>query len=795
MTNHWIDLKNSDCIMIMGSNAAENHPMSFKYVTQAMDNGATLINVDPRFTRTSAKADLFAQIRPGTDIAFINGLIRYAIENGYYHEAYVRNYTNALCKINEGFDFTDGLFTGYDAASKSYADKSTWQYQKDGDNNVFADDLDDPDCAFQLLRNHVSRYTPKVVSQITGVSESRFLEIAEAYVKGTYQDDKVGTIMYAMGWTQHTTGVQNIRAFSILQLLLGNMGRAGGGVNALRGESNVQGSTDHGLLSHLLPGYLKAPAASDQTLADYLTRVTPANINGDKSVNYWKNTKKFVVSLLKDYYGESATAENDFLFNNLPKTSGDYSHMALFKAMDEGIIKGLICMGQNPAVGGPNAEHERSALEKLDWLIVADLWETETAVFWKRDGATPSAIKTEVFLLPAAASFEKEGTVTNSGRWAQWRYQAISPPGNAKSDAWMLHRLGAMLQFLYLFKLDFTDPFKSIRWDHVTDAEGGPDPSELAKRINGYNLTDNTLLSSFANLADDGTTSSGSWIYCGSYTENGNMTARRDRSDANDESGIGLYSNWSWCWPVNRRIIYNRASCDTNGDPWDPAKKVIWWDGSAGEWKGGDVPDFVKTSAPSAGVGPFIMRQEGLGRLFGMALADGPLPEHYEPFETPLAHNPVGTGQLRNPCIKIYNDEPGSSSAYPYVATTYRVSEHWQSGSMTRNLPWLCELIPNVFVEISETLAEAKDIRTGAKVRVVSARGQMEAYALVTPRIQQLRINGGTACEVVGIIWHFGYQGIATGDSGNCLTPNVGDPNTMIPEYKAFLVNIEKIVF
>ena len=450
-------------------------------------------------------------------------------------------------------------------------------------------------------------------------------------------------------------------------------------------------------------------------------------------------------------------------------------------------------MGQNPAVGGPNSQFERQAMENLEWLIVADLWETETAAFWKRPGSNPRDIKTEVFLLPAAASFEKEGSVTNSGRWMQWRYKAIEPIGNAKSDLWMLGKLGEMLKLMYMLSPNDRDiPLKHLDWDYGTGEDGGPDVNEVARRINGYFLEDTDdgkrgeLVPKFTMLKDDGSTSSGNWLYCASYTEDGNMGKRRDLDNSKDVSGTGLYSNFSWCWPVNRRVIYNRASCDTEGNPWNESKKILWWDGEA--WQGGDVRDFG-TSAPSDGVGAYIMKPEGLARLFGMGRADDPLPEHYEPFESPFT-NPMSS-QQRNPVITPFH-LPGDHRQYPYVGTTYRMVEHWQAGAMTRNLPWLDELVPDMFVEISETLAADKGVVTGDRVRVFNDRGSVEAFVLVTIRIKKLAIMG-SECEVVGIPWHWGYQGLATGDSANSLTPSVGDPNTLIPEFKAFLVNIEKI--
>jgi formate dehydrogenase major subunit len=481
-----------------------------------------------------------------------------------------------------------------------------------------------------------------------------------------------------------------------------------------------------------------------------------------------------------------------------------YSHIPLFEAMSKGTIKGMIAMGQNPAVGGPNAEFERDALAKLDWLIVADLWETETAAFWKREGVNPTDIQTEVFLLPAAASCEKQGSITNSGRWLQWRYKAGDAPGEAKSDLWMLGKLGEMIKKFHTFSFrDADKPIKHLDWDFsqtrpddIIDETDGPNVNEVARRINGYYLEDTDddkkgdLVGKFTLLSDEGKTSSGNWLYCHSYTEgDGNKGMNRSLDNSGDTSGIGLYSKFSWCWPVNRRIIYNRASCDTDGNPWNENKKVIWWDGSA--WQGGDVRDFG-TSAPSEGVGAFIMEVEGLGRIFGMGRVDGPLAEHYEPFETPLAKsgNPMGHSQLNNPIVTTYHD-PCDCDQYPYVATTYRTVEHWQAGAMTRNLPWLAELVPDMFVEISKTLADKIGVSSGGTVKVYNDRGSITAFVLASDRIKTLTIDGKSV-EVVGMPWHFGYQGIATGDSANALTPHVGDPNTFIPEYKAFLVNIEK---
>ncbi len=594
--------------------------------------------------------------------------------------------------------------------------------------------------------------------------------------------------MYAMGTTQHTNGTQNIRSYAILQLLLGNIGIAGGGINALRGESNVQGSTDMCLLAHILPGYLKQPTNKDTTLQKLLDRVTPKS-NDPKSANWWQHYPKYMVSLLKAWYGNAATKSNEFGYQYLPKTTKpytDYSHMNLFEAMYAGTIKGLMCWGQNPAVGGPNANLERKALEKLDWLVAVDLWETETANFWKRPGVDPKAINTEVFLLPAAASFEKEGSITNSGRWSQWRYKAVNPPGDAEDDLWILNRLVVELKELYtVHGGPNAEAITKLAWAYGDP----PDVHKVAKEINGYDLTTGKLLPSFGKLKDDGTTSSGNWLYCASYTEAGNMAARRDATPG--PFNIGLSPKWGWCWPVNRRIIYNRASVDLNGVPWDKEHPVIWWQN--GKWLG-DVPD---GGWPPMAVDPektryaFIMKPEGHARLFGMGRADGPFPEHYEPWESPVKNMLSGTQNDPALLKGASVGKPGDSTKYPIVATTYRLSEHWQAGQMTRNLPWLVELMPEMFVELSEELAAEKGIVNGGKVIVESARGQVKAVAIVTKRFQPFQING-TVVHEIGLPWHWGYTGLSKGDSANLLTPHVGDANTMIPEYKAFLCNVRR---
>jgi formate dehydrogenase major subunit len=796
MTNHWNDIANSDCILAIGSNCAENHPAAFGHIMVAKERGAKLISVDPRFTRTSARSDIYAQLRSGTDIAFIGGMINYVLDDmaknpGNYNMVYVTEYTNASHLINPAFKGPadlDGVFSGLNASARSY-DKSTWQYQKD-ENGIPKKDktLKDPNCVFQLLKKHFARYDADKVCKITGTDKNTFMEICKTYA-ATGKTGKSGTIMYAMGTTQHTYGTQNIRSYAILQLLLGNIGVTGGGINALRGEHNVQGSTDMCLLAHILPGYLSMVQNKDKTLADYLERATPKS-SDPHSANWWQNYPKYIVSLLKAWYGDNATPNNDFGFGFLPKSSGDsnYYHINLFEAMHEGIIKGLICWGQNPAVGGPNANFEREALDKLEWLVAVDLWETDTSVFWKRPGADPASNQTEVFLLPAACHYEKEGSVSNSGRWAQWRYKGADAPGEALSDLDIVNELGLKMKELYQSGGKYADAITRLTWDNGTPASS----DKVAREINGYDLTTGKLMASFSGLKADGTTSSGNWLYCNQYTEDdGNKLKRRDKTPGPFD--VGLYPNWAWCWPVNRRIIYNRASVDLNGVPWDKEKPVIWW--QDGKWVG-DVPDggWPPMAVDPAGTRwPFIMLSEGFARLFGAGRTDGPFPEHYEPWESPVENMMSGT-QISPVFLKgaSADSQHGEARQYPIIATTYRLVEHWQTGPMTRNLPWLAELMPEMFVELSEELAAEKGIVNGGKLIVESARGSLEAVAMVTKRFKPLRLNGGTIVHQVGMPWHWGYAGLVTGDSANVLTPHVGDANTMIPEYKAFLVNVRK---
>ena len=822
MTNHWIDIRNSDCILIMGSNAAENHPISFKYVTQAMEKGAKLISVDPRFTRTSSKADIYAGLRSGTDIAFLGGMIKYILDNDLYNKEYTAAYTNAPFIVGKKFGFKDGLFSGYkpggkDGASTGSYDKSTWAFEMD-DKGVPKMDrsLKHERCVFQLLKKQYSRYDLDKVSRVTGTPKADLLEVYKTYA-ATGKRGQAGTIMYAMGWTQHTVGTQNIRTMAMIQLLLGNMGVAGGGVNALRGESNVQGSTDHCLLWHIWPGYLKTPRSSNDSLAAYNKKWTPVS-NDPMSANWWQNYPKYSVSLLKSFFGEAATQKNDFGYQWLPKVDDGkaYSWFDLFDAMYKKEINGFFAWGQNPACSGSNASKIRESMGNLDWMVNVNLFDNETGSFWKGPGMDPKKIGTEVFMLPACVAVEKEGSITNSGRWMQWRYQGPNPLGNSRPDGDIIMHLGHLIKEEYAHGGKFPEPIKNLKWDYETD--GAYDPHKAAKEINGYFVKDTTvkgkkfkkgtLVPSFAFLQADGSTSSGNWLYCNSYTEKGNMSARRSDKDAVNK--IGLYPEFAWCWPVNRRIIYNRASVDLKGQPWDEKNWVVRFEGKVENGKYvskkwvGDVPDGgwypmenPDGSKRSDSKYPFIMRKHGHGQIFGPGRADGPFPEHYEPLECPVEKNEFSS-QMVNPTAVVYSTAADKHATcdprFPFVGTTYRVTEHWQTGLMTRPQPWLMELQPNVFVEMSEELAKLRGIQNGERVNVSSARASLECTAIVTKRLRPFKIGYATVHQV-GIPWHFGWRWPATGteESANLLTPPAGDPNTRIPETKAFMVNVTKL--
>jgi formate dehydrogenase major subunit len=892
MTNGWVDIKNTDMMLIMGGNPAECHPCGFKWVIEAKRNrNAKLIVVDPRFTRTASTSDLFCQIRAGSDIAFLGGLIRYAIENNRYPKEYLVNYTNAAYIIKDGFKLPeDGLYSGFDPEKKTY-DKTTWNYQEGGDmagkpvvaaavpahaphvaaprlsepgspkpglllvsaksglgnghsgqskheeghgyqaaspagakppaapslppNVAYDLSLQHPRCVFQLLRQQYSRYTPEVVERITGIPKSQLLKAYDLFTSIRKDGDtkKVATIIYAVGWTQHTFGTQIIRTAAMTQLLLGNVGRAGGGVNALRGHSNIQGATDMAGIFDVLPGYLKMPNPNDTDLATYLKRITPtaSKPGAWDSFNYWSNTPKFAVSMLKSFYGDAATKQNDFAFNYLPKIDRNYSWTQIWDQMYRGNIKGLYAFGMNGVMVGPDTQKNIDALKKADWLVVGEIYPDETSEFWRAPGTTSDEMKkinTTVYRLPCAGFAEKDGSMTNSARWLQWKNVAVPPPGDARLDQDILAQI--FLRVRALYQKDggkFPDPILHATWAY-TDPQH-PSLAEVAKEINGKALGDlkdektqqeikkGQQLPGFAWLKDDGTTACGNWIYSGCFTEAGNLTARRG---TDDPSGQGIYQNWAWSWPANRRVLYNRASCDLEGKPWDPSRKQVWWNEDAQKWVGNDVPDFKPDSHPKDHMGPFIMNPEGVGRIFVPigAVTDGPFPEHYEPIESPIK-NPLHPEQSNNPVVKKLTTAADKyatpEQGYTIVCTTYRLTEQYHY--WTKNNPMNVQLIPEPFIEIPVELADDLGIRGAEKIKVTSIRGTYIAKAFVTRRIKPMTIDGKKVYQI-GLPIHQGFRGI-TEDEGrdartpaNLLTPTVVDPNAYTPESKGFLVKVEK---
>jgi formate dehydrogenase major subunit len=897
MTNGYIDIKNTDMMLIMGSNMAENHPCGFKWPIEAkLRRNAKMIVVDPRFTRTAATADLFLQIRAGTDIAFLGGLINYAIQNNRIAKDYLVNYTNAAFVVKEGFKLPeDGLYSGFDAAAQTY-DKSSWNYEEGGNvgptpagtgevssggneekpaptefekqspavksqsstpppttagiaqgetgrstggghqaagpvgaaaqgglkpppmlpaNTAYDLSLQNPRCVFQLLKQQYSRYTPEMVERITGVPKEQFLKAADLFTSVRKDGDmkKAGTIIYAVGWTQHTFGTQIIRTAAILQLILGNVGRAGGGVNALRGHSNIQGATDMGGVFDILPGYLKVPAPADTDLATYLKRTTPTASKPTEwdSFNYYSNTPKFMVSYLKAMYGAAAKKENDFAFSYLPKVDRNYAWTEMWDGMYRGNVKGLLAFGMNGVAIGPNTRKNIYALKKADWLVVGEIYPEETSEFWRSPEITPEEMKkinTTVYRLACAGFAEKDGSFTNSQRWLQWKYVAVPTPGSAKTDQEVVAQIFLRLRELYRKEGGkFPDPILNLSWSYTIPEN--PSLSEVAKEINGKALADLTdpqtqqtikagqQLPGFAWLKDDGTTSCGNWIYSGCWTEAGPQLARRGTEDP---SGLGIYPSWAWSWPANRRVLYNRASCDLSGKPWDSTRRQVWWNEDQQKWVGNDVPDFKVDSNPKDHMGPFIMNPEGVGRIFGplAAFADGPFPEHYEPMESPIA-NPLHPNQSSNPVAKKFTSELDKygtpAEGFNVVCTTYRLTEHYHY--WTKNNPMNVQLVPEPFVEVPAQLADEMGITGGEKVKVTSARGEYVAKAMVTKRIKPMMIDGKKTYQI-GIPIHWGYRGIAE-DAGktslmpaNQLSPAAIDPNAYTPEFKGFLVKIEK---
>ena len=816
MTNHWQDIKNADLVLIMGGNAAEAHPCGFKWVIEAKHhNKAKLVVVDPRFTRSAAMADYYAPIRAGSDIAFLAGVINYLIGNDKLQKAYVQNYTNAPFIVGEAYGFQDGLFTGYDEAKRSYASAS-WGYELDEQGFAKVDPtMQHPRCVMQVMKRHFERYTPDVVSRITGTPKDKFLKVCEM-IASTAVPDRAMTVMYALGWTQHSQGSQMIRTAAIMQLLLGNIGIAGGGMNALRGHSNIQGLTDLGLLSNSLPGYLSLARESEQDLDTYYkTRaLKPLRPN---QMSYWQNYPKFFVSLQKSWWGNAATADNAWAFHYLPKIDKVYDVLQAFELMNEGKLNGYICQGFNPVGSFPNKKKIIAGLSKLKFLVTIDPLNTETSEFWKNYGefndVDSASIKTTVFRLPSTCFAEEDGSLTNSGRWLQWHWKGAEPPGEARGDPEIIADIFHRMRTAYVKDGGaFPDPIVNLTWPYKIPHS--PSAEELAMEYNGKALADvmappdpkapgappkvlakaGEQLPGFGLLRDDGSTASGCWIYCGAWTQAGNQMARRDNSDP---WGIGQTLNWAWAWPANRRILYNAASSAPDGKPWDPRRKLVQWSGTA--WGGSDVPDIRPDASPgdTDRVQPFIMTAEGVARLFApTGMAEGPLPEHYEPFESPLAANPMHPNNPKaraNPAARVFKGDLealGTAKDFPYVATSYRLTEHFHY--WTKNVTTSAILQPQQFVEIGEELAKAKGIANGDMVKVSSKRGAIRAVALVTRRIPQLDVDGRKV-DTVGLPNHWGFVGqTQKGYLVNTLTPFVGDANTQTPEYKSFIVNIEK---
>ncbi|QLB13917.1 formate dehydrogenase-N subunit alpha [Bisgaardia hudsonensis] len=803
MTNHWVDIKNANVVVAMGANPAEAHPVGFKWVVEAKkQNNAKLLVVDPRFNRTAAVSDFYAAIRAGSDIAFLLGVIRYLLANDKIQHEYVKHYTNASFLVDEGFKFEDGLFSGYDETTRSY-DKATWRYQFEVNGEPKRDlTLQDPRCVINLLREHVERYTPEMVETITGVKQKDFQYFCET-VGATAAPDKTTSFLYALGWTQHSVGTQNIRSMAMIQLLLGNIGMAGGGVNALRGHSNVQGATDLGLYPHTLPAYLKLPQEKHRTLEEYLSSVTPKQI-GEGQVNYWKNTPKFMVSLLKTFYGDNATKDNEFGFQYLPKWDIRYDPYRYMDMMNHGKVNGYICQGFNPVASFPDKNRVVSALSKLKFLVICDPIETATSNFWQNHGemndVNPADIQTEVFRLPTTCFAEEDGSIANSGRWLQWHWKASEPPAEAKPDVDILSELREILLEMYHKEGGVgLESFEAMQWNYANPLE--PKADELAKENNGYALEDlydtngnliarkGELLSTFAHLRDDGSTAAGCWIFTGQWTEKGNQMANRDNSDP---SGLGNTLGWSFAWPANRRVLYNRASADLSGKPWDKKRQLVKWNGK--NWNYVDVADFGN-APPNTKTAPFIMQPDGVGGIFGLnRIGDGPFPEHYEPLESPIGTNPLHPNVISNPVARILENDKdtfGKADEFPYVATTYSLTEHFHCWTGQSLLNVIAQ--PEQFAEIGEDLAKEKGIQVGDYVKIWSKRGYIKAVAVVTKRLRTLDINGKKV-HTIGLPVHWSFSTVGKkGFVTNTLTPRVGDANTQTPEYKTFLVNIEKV--
>lgn len=807
MTNHWVDIKNADVVLIMGGNAAEAHPCGFKWVTEAKaHNKARLVVVDPRFTRSAAVADYYAPIRAGTDIAFLGGVINHLITNKLYHEEYVKAYTDMTFVVRDDYAFEDGIFSGYKEDIRAY-DKTSWNYRLGDDGFAVVDPtLENPRCVFNLMKAHYARYTPEIVEQICGTPKDKFLKVCE-YIGSTGRAGRVMTIMYALGWTQHSQGTQMIRTAAMVQLLLGNIGLAGGGMNALRGHSNIQGLTDLGLLSNTLPGYMTLPGELEVDYAKFIEKRALKPLR-PKATSYWQNYEKFHVSFMKAWYGTAATKENDWAYDYLPKLDKLHDVLQVFEDMHNGKINGYVAQGFNPLASFPNKKKIGESLAKLKFLVVIDPLATETSRFWEHvpdyNEVDTAGIQTTVFRLPSTCFAEEDGSLVSSSRVLQWHWKGSEPPGDALPDTEIVGNLFTRLRALYQKEGGaFPDPIVNLSWPYRDP--NAPNPEEIAREFNGKAITDladpadatktvvkaGEQLPGFGLLRADGSTACGCWIFSGSWTQLGNQMARRDNTD----TGLGNTPNWAWAWPANRRIIYNRASADPSGKPWDPKRKVLAWSGD--KYVSNDVPDYVVSNKPDDNVGPFIMNPEGVARFFSVgALNEGPFPEHYEPMESPLAVNllnPKNAKAVFNPAVRVFKGDLaqfGKPKDFPYVATTYRLTEHFHY--WTKHTKSSAMLQPQQFVEISENLAREKGIALGDLVKVSSGRGFIKAVAVVSKRISTLTCNGQTV-HTVGLPNHWGFSGLARpGYLVNTLTPSVGDANTNTPEYKAFLVNVEK---
>lgn len=829
-TNPPRDLANSDCILVIGSNAAESQPVAFHWAVEAQRRGATIIHVDPRFTRTSSVADVHVPLRPGTDLAFLLGIIRYVLEGERWFEEYVLHYTNAATIISPdySFDADAGVFSGFDDSTQSYdLLPHSWDYvmepAADGSPGRPVTDptLQDPHCVLQILRSHVQRYTPEVVAETCGCRPADVVKVAELMCRNSGRD-RTSNLTFSLGFTQHASGPQTIRAAAILQLLLGNVGRPGGGITALRGHANVQGATDIPLLYDVLPNYLPMPHAvpAQATLADYLANGRSSGARRgedddglwrvDATHGSWASLPAYLVSLLKAWYGDAATPENEFGYQWLPKIDEDCSQLATFEKMRRQEIDGLILLGDNAAVSGPNSRLQRDGMRNLDWLVVLDLFETESASVWYADpdGPPPAEVGTEVFLLPVAMTTEKVGTITNTERLVQWHEKVVEPPPDCRSDLWWLYHLGRRLKELYADSdLERDAPIRNLTWDYAPDGADGatldvePDAERVLRELNGFDTTTGEHLRTVGQLADDGSTACGSRLYVGVLPEPGANLAKRLDGAVND---VGVFADWGWAWPANTRILFNRASADAEGRPWSERKKLVWWDESDQRWTGLDVPQVIgrppgyRPDVEARGIdtipgdGPFTAHFDGKAWLFApFGLSDGPLPTFSEPVESPY-RNRI-TGMQSDPLTRRITDpenvlaEPGDPR-FPCVATSYHLTEHFMS---TRNDSWLAELQPEVFAEIGVPLAEERGIANGDWVVVSSPRGEIELRVLVTERMKPLLVHGAPA-HVVGIVSQFGYRGEAVGASANDLTSMFLSANSEIHGAKSFVCDVRK---